>query len=912
MNASELSPLAKSLWGKKDNSGKESWLPLVIHLVDTGNTICWLYNHWLNEGQKSIIQGSLPEDEIQKLIRFLGMAHDIGKATPAFQTKSSYDHNEGLDNELIERLNREGFAELSKGALANPGKSPHSIAGEVLMRRWGLNDSVASLVGGHHGKPCDLPPIQQFIEYRANYQQADRNAEIQKPWETVQDELRDFILSCSGYSDVKEVPEITQPQAVLLEGLLIMADWLASCTYLNDDGSKPMFTLIPLDKGVDDIDTTQRFRTAISTWVENDQWVPEKITDIADYYRQMWDFDPRPTQEKMSSAIGHMVNPGISIVEAPMGIGKTEIALTAVQQLAFKTGRTGMYVGLPTQATTNAMFDRVTEWLQTISQEEGLKTNIKLMHGKAQFNENYTKLPKAQNITEGGSVTVNGWFSGKKSILADFSIGTIDGLLQMSLKQKHLVLKHLGFSGKIVVIDEVHAYDVYMQSYLKKALEWLGAYHVPVIALSATLPTEERKQLLEAYARGKYGKVDLQAENPDWSSNQGYPLLTLLDGQKVIQVDDFSVPDKTTKVAVTRLAGDEAAIAKKAVNLIRHGGCAGIIVNTVKRAQKIAAEIPDDIPTMILHSSFLATDRTKKEQELIKKIGKKGRRPDKLIVVGTQVLEQSLDIDFDVLITDIAPMDLLLQRVGRLHRHKINRPLDLENAQLFVTGIEPDGYGRANELIYSKYLLQKTDHFLPDTITLPTDISNLVQQVYSSKTDAEFADLTTAKEEFEDHQAVEKRKAKTFQIKPPKPKRDLHGWLKDSKIGVDKDDQMGEAAVRDITPTVEVILLKKADDGYLMLNGQPIKDFANEKINKEISQQVVRLPVAISEPLREVIPKLEELTYREFPEWQNSVWLRQSLVLLLDKNNATCFNDKWQINYSSKLGLSYEKEEEDG
>lgn len=148
---------------------------------------------------------------------------------------------------------------------------------------------------------------------------------------------------------------------------------------------------------------------------------------------------------------------------------------------------------------------------------------------------------------------------------------------------------------------------------------------------------------------------------------------------------------------------------------IANGGVAGIIVNTVKRAQEFAKLVPKGVGCLVLHSAFLATDRMNKEEKLQDLIGKNGQRPKKYIVIGTQVLEQSLDIDFDVLFTDIAPMDLLLQRAGRLHRHEIDRPEGLEESVLYVLKPEGDGYGDANEAIYEKYYLQKTEAFCQES-----------------------------------------------------------------------------------------------------------------------------------------------------------------------------------------------------
>ncbi|MGN1284014.1 MAG: DEAD/DEAH box helicase, partial [Candidatus Limosilactobacillus intestinavium] len=279
----------------------------------------------------------------------------------------------------------------------------------------------------------------------------------------------------------------------------------------------------------------------------------------------------------MSQAISKIADPGIIIIEAGMGIGKTEIALTAVEQLSILSKTNGIFMGLPTQATSNAMFSRVDKWVDELAEEENANIPIKLMHGKAQFNEENMKLPRAENVGEQGAVVVNSWFPGKKSMLADFSIGTIDHLLLMSLKQKHLFLRHLGISGKIVIIDEIHAYDAYMNSYLRQTLQWLGAYHIPVIALSATLPEKKRKELITSYYKGKYSKKLKFTD--DWGNNSAYPLLTCLDGNQVKQFDAFPKSNSSVGNKIIRLNCDDEELMEQIANSIKNGGIAGVVVN---------------------------------------------------------------------------------------------------------------------------------------------------------------------------------------------------------------------------------------------------------------------------------------------------------------------------------------------
>lgn len=908
-----LSKAAQNLWGKKDidKDGKELWLPLIIHMIDTKNVIRFLYYQFLNQGQHNIILKSFEnEEQAVSLIQFLGFIHDIGKATPAFQTKPSYGHSKDLDQEIVEKLLQSGFSDLDYHGMADPYS--HARAGEVILEENGLNKSLGAIIGGHHGIPQeeDFDYIDEFNEYEKNYDQYnDLNISEEKNlWLSVQRELIEYGLKCCKLSKLEDLPAVDQTQAVILNGLVIMADWLASS-----------FPLINLDEGFaafTDENLKKRFEVGISNWKSNtDKWENYNFYDTDELYKKRFGFKPRDIQKKIAQEIQNTADPGMIIIEAPMGIGKTEIALSAVEEIATKTGRNELFFGLPTQATANAMFKRVEDWLDKVARDKGDNLQIKLMHGKAQFNEDYQKIPNAANVEENGSVVINSWFSGKKSILSDFTIGTIDQLLLMGLKRKHFSLGHLGLSGKIVIIDEVHAYDTYMSSYLEKALEWLGAYHVPVIALSATLPSKKRNQLLEAYNEGKYQNQAFKA-NDSWESNHAYPLLSILDGHVLKQFEDFDRTSlKQTTITLKKINPSDKELVNSIYLKIDDGGIAGVIVNTVKRAQllsKLAQKnLPQDIEIMTLHSAFLATDREKLEKKLQSKIGKNGKRPNKMIVIGTQVLEQSLDIDFDILFTDIAPIDLILQRAGRLHRHNIDRPKKLIKSELYVMGIEDFGqYGDANEAIYSKYLLMKTDYVLKHKVVLPDDISPLVKEVYSEDINAKIDGLKTPFSKFQKNQKNSEALAQNFQICSPNAYSTIHGFLDAMQQDVDINENRAQAAVRDIQESIEVVLLQHTDQGDFLVNEDRtnIEELSEADRDKIIARQVIRLPHALTFEIENSIKKLESLTEKYYHSLcQNSNWLKGSLIFPLDKNLVAEFNG-YQVKYSSKLGLSYEKE----
>ncbi|WP_350345163.1 CRISPR-associated helicase Cas3' [Proteinivorax tanatarense] len=905
------------LWAKKSEKyGRYFWLPLNQHLEDTLRVSERLWELWLNNGQRQLIIDSLsePSEAIAKqLVQFLAAVHDCGKNSVAFQIKKGFPYE--LDLRLLERLEKGGFIGISRFCLPSSKESPHALAGQAMLSWRGFGDDIGTIIGAHHGKPVDYKKqYENQSAYTENYfQEESSNKNIYQKWKSSQDDLIQWALEASGFLSPEDLPKVSQSGQAILSGLLIMADWIAS--------NEEYFPLIEIDDmEVEDQET--RFLNGWKKWFKSYQWEANYYSDPKELYAKRFRFDePRNVQQSLSDVIEQSDDPGIYVLEAPMGIGKTEAALVGVEQLARKTGRSGLFFGLPTQATSNGIFPRINVWLKSIQEELGDNLPIRLAHGKAALNEEFTSLARNINIDaeENGSVFVNEWFSGRKTTaLDDFVVGTVDQFLLLALKQKHLSLRHLGFSKKIVVIDEVHSYDVYMGQYLQRALQWMGAYGVPVIVLSATLAADMRKKLIDSYIRGKGSRVNKNQNQEKVFQTDAYPLITYTDGDQVKQVLDF---EKTENQVVTVEKVAEEDFYQLIDALSEHNGIIGIIVNTVKRAQKLAkycvAKYGDD-KVELLHSNFIAQDRVKKENNLINMIGKGAERPKQKIIIGTQVIEQSLDIDFDVLISDLAPMDLLLQRVGRLHRHKIIRPTYHEKPCLYIIGAsEQLEFEEGAKHVYGGYLLARTQYFLSNSLMLPNDISPLVQKVYGSgeiELQTELQDkYNKMKQDSEDLLKKKELKAKKFRIDRPAQKtsrkKTLIGWLNLSVA--DQGEERAYAQVRDSNETIEVIALKKTENGYGIF-GKGVNlssQIDNLETSKEIAQQTLRLPYALSSPpkIDTTIKDLETENLRHLKDWQDHLWLRGSLGIVFDEHNQYRLNG-YLLTYDTKYGLTYEKE----
>lgn len=910
-----------NLWGKKkEKDGQYYWLPLEQHLLDTGNIMIQLWNHWLSEGQRKFIMESISESEVEagvSLASFLGLVHDLGKSTPAFALKPSFNNQSpDLDKILTENLIKSGFSGLENWSTESSSKSPHALASQVLLEAYGVREDIASIVGGHHGRTAnDKQEIRvQLATYTANYCQYDHDGECAENWREVQRKLFEWALEGAGYRNVAELPEIKRPAQVLLQGLLIMADWIAS--------NEEYFPLFPIDKE-EEAFQEERLESGWERWSKTYLWTPNYFHDIDEQYNKRFQFRPRQIQRAFSEVIDKVQNPGIIILEAPMGVGKTEAALLGVEQMAEKGKCSGMFFGLPTQATSDGIFSRIKDWVGKIAGETSDNKSLQLVHGKAQFNETFQNLKNAENIyADEGSVVINEWFTGRKTaILDDFVVGTVDQLLLAGLKQKHLALRHLGLSKKVIVIDEVHAYDAYMGEFLYRVVEWLGAYRVPIIILSATLPASRRTRLVETYCRGMgMKKRNIKAAFTDWKETEAYPLITYTDGDWVGQMRDFPL-ENTKEVKVELLEEDDLAATLQ--RELSNGGIAGIIVNTVKRAQKIAEKlevvfVQENIS--VLHSGFLAPHRREKEAQLLDEIGKNAKRPQLRIVIGTQVLEQSLDIDFDVLFTDIAPMDLLLQRIGRLHRHReTERPGNLKNPVVYIMGIQAMAeFEEGTRKIYGDYLLIRTQLALPGNLALPADISKLVQQVYKEQesSEVELEVPVSIIEKYKEAKAKDELKIKekeknsnVFRLKGPYDleENSLIGWLKDD-IPSDTEEA-GLAKVRDGSESIEVILVKrKENELYLLDDITSISGELTPALAKKISQQTIRLPHIFCFETDKIIKELEMRNYAELSRWQDEPWLEGSLGIVLDEHNSAELIG-YKLHYDIQYGLMVGKEE---
>lgn len=784
-------------------------------------------------------------------------------------------------------------------------------------------------------------------------------------WRRVQDELLDACADEYGVRDRLgewRSVKLPQPVQVLLTVLVIVADWVAS----NAD----LFPYFPQD-----VARSSEERVA-AAWRGLDlpaPWCPDDPGgDAQELFASRFGLPSgakvRPVQEAAVELARTMDDPGLMVIEAPMGEGKTEAALAVAEIFAARSGAGGVLFALPTMATGNAMFPRLLDWLKRLPGAEDARYSVLLAHSKAALNEDFAELmresghriaavdvdapeqprwrPSDKTRSAPAELVAHAWLRGrKKAMLSSFVAGTVDQLLFAGLKSRHLAMRHLAIAGKVVVIDEAHAYDTYMSVYLDRVLSWLGAYRVPVVVLSATLPAVRRRELVEAYAGGKAAAARGATEFEAVGEARAYPLLTAVTpgGEPVLKSPEASA--RGTDVVLERTDDGLDVLVDRLADELDGGGCVLVVRNTVRRvletAQALRARFGDENVT-VAHSCFIDIDRAAKDADLLKRFGPPGKAENRPtgphIVVASQVAEQSLDVDFDLLVTDLCPVDLLLQRMGRLHRHQRGdgqheRPERLRRARCLVTGVDwtadVPAPVRGSVAVYGAHaLLRSAAALLPRfeagrsrPVRLPEDISPLVQTAYADGPvgpESWAPAMAEAFEWYEQHCADQAGRAAVFRLEEAaRDGKPLFGWVA-AGVGDADDTRAGRAQVRDSRESLEVVVVQQCADGSLTTmpwlapdrHGNPLAglELPRDQVPPMRTARAaascgLRLPIQFS--YAEVMDRaIEELEGLYVPAWQvkDSHWLSGQLILALDEDCQTRLAG-FSLRYSESDGL---------
>lgn len=402
-----------------------------------------------------------------------------------------------------------------------------------------------------------------------------------------------------------------------------------------------------------------------------------------------------------------------------MGEGKTEAALSCA------LGTRGLYTAMPTQATSNALFARVAEFMER-NQGPGSFYRLALAHGSGGPEAAALKLRDIGLGTADSTVRAGWWFRGsKRALLCPHGIGTVDQGLIGVLQCRHGFLRLYGLSGRTVIFDEVHAYDTYTGGLIERLIAWLQALRCRVVVMSATLPASRRDALLQAWAGGDGTPASAMP------SAVAYPRLSWAT-PGAVQVSSFEA-SRPQRVALRPAPSDVSTIAGQVAAWAHQGARVLVVVNKVARAQSLFLRLPEHTPATLFHARFPMEQRLEIEARVLGLFGPGGAAVDGHVLVATQVAEQSLDIDFDVLISDPAPVDLVLQRQGRIHRHPRARPQGYEDPVVHVVELDQslpcEGLSR---FIYDRWDVLRSIAWLREhrELDLPGDIDRAVQAVY--------------------------------------------------------------------------------------------------------------------------------------------------------------------------------------
>lgn len=754
-----LSLASRSLWAKTDQAYKtDKTHPLICHIIDTANVAAIAWDRIFSRSNREAVAMGMGLDiaAARSWAIFLAAIHDLGKASLGFQLGVLRGHT-GASRDDEHRLVADM---LRAGGLAVPVGLPtltnHADLSFTALRdgleQMGLDRRVgaglAEIVGGHHGRFMTATQC-------ANTMLDDQG---DSTWIAARTELITLATALSGVRDAPAPGHRpSRAAAVLLAGLATVSDWIASNTdlFAYETAMGGAFTDDPGDYAARSRDNANLALSRMS-WA-GDRPAGDGQPSFLDLFRR----EPRPFQAVLEALLPDIPQPALVVIEAPTGEGKTEAALLAADRWGTQRDHRGMYFALPTRATSEGIAGRMLPYLER--RYSGETIAAQLVHGRSLINKSLDVFrrradrdwvsPTAVGDADGdGGISVGRWFGARRrGLLAPFGVGTVDQALLAAIGVKHSYVLMTGLASKTVVFDEVHAYDAVMNVRFEVLLAWLGAMGASAVVLSATLPDRMRRRFVAAYAQGaghRLRPADLPAI--------AYPRITIFsargaDGRHVDPANRYR-PD----VAIHWISPDHAlAVAEERLDA---GECVAVMCHSVRQAQEAYQELKSRHPGLdehgepvvdIFHARFIEDDKETRRQRVLRRFGPgpeatdgqptgSPSRPHGAILVATSIIEQSLDLDFDALITPLAPVDLLIQRLGRVWRHGFNaRPAGNTGPAVWISrALDGDGipvFPWWETRMYSAHRLFRTWWALRDRSGFndATEVETLVEAVYA-------------------------------------------------------------------------------------------------------------------------------------------------------------------------------------
>lgn len=644
-------PMWWGFWGKAqpEEGASALWHPLGWHSLDVAAVaFTYLQQHPAFVANLARLSG-LPAADVIRLVTITIALHDLGKFAPSFQN-----------------VNPARFAELHPGMTAGAYTVHHDRLGWLAFREQVALDVAsagfpaatselwddlsraevvmpwAEAVTGHHG----TPPAAVEGGMRAHFGRTRPAVAA-----FAADVLKLFPGNGALPGNYGDTLAGMKRSSWLVAGLAVLADWLGS--------NQTFFPYKPEPVPVQDywalaLELAGRALAAANV-------LPLRPSPFAGMSVLFPTLQPSPLQTAMD-ALALPNGPRLLVAEDLTGSGKTEAAAAAAHHLMAAGLADGVFMALPTMATANAMHARTATFHRAMF-EEGQDVSLALAHSGAR-----TVLRDTSRNYARGDATATAWCASwlsdhrKKHLLAPVGVGTVDQALLGILASRHAPLRLLGLHRHVLIVDEVHAYDAYTNELLRNLLEFQAALGGHAILLSATLPQQTRARLVAAFEKGA-------GRGAPALVSSAYPLLTVTDGTGAAEVPVESKRGRTVDVAW--LTHESEAIAH-VQSMVQAGRCVAWVRNTVREAMEAYDLLKSSgVEVTLFHARFTRADRQRIESAVVGQLGpgsgpatRKGR-----VVVATQVIEQSLDVDFDSMVSDLCPVDLLIQRAGRLCRH---------------------------------------------------------------------------------------------------------------------------------------------------------------------------------------------------------------------------------------------------
>ena len=736
------------LWGKTAE-GAPLWHPACCHMLDVAACAERLFEvRPISTGRLAATLGVGATDLRRWLVAAIAV-HDLGKLTRAFQAKVPELWREDLIGPLAPlpptstRHDRLLAGWISaRAAVPSSAMDPKTwpiFSGVGTTTRKGFASKagpIASALCGHHGRPVEGEALDDLALEQDVGEACERLA-------------ASFLDDWFRLVDPPTMM-FTAKQALaaswLINGLTTTADWLGS--WQSGDGFRPTTRFGEAFEGDlagywHDVARPTAAKVVIEAGL-----VPARPSRGSSA-KALFGIDaPRPMQA-LAETVHLPEGPVIVVVEDLTGGGKTEGATIIAHRLMARGDAGGVYMALPTMATAGAMFDRLAGTMSAMFEPGGRRPSLSLAHGRAHLDDRFSSIPS--EAIAGAGDDAGTWCSEwlrddrRKSFLSDVGAGTVDQALLGVLPARFGCLRSSGLADRVLVVDEAHAYDGYTGGLLRKLIAFHWSLGGSTVVLSATLPSSQREEI-EACAGSP--RDTGAAEEPDQAP---YPLVTVVGRGGVARHPVGHHVGLERVVEVTREAEPASAIAWLEA---RHGAgdAVAYVRNSVGDAIEAATELRSrGVPCTLFHARMAMVDRARVERSVLDAYGR-GATPTSRrasVLVATQVVEQSLDLDLDGMATDLAPVDLLLQRMGRVWRHMDLRPASARptaHPEMHLVTNEPGadaardwvaGLLRATGFVYDDHgLLWRTARALASQgwrYRLPEDVRSMVEEVYASE-----------------------------------------------------------------------------------------------------------------------------------------------------------------------------------